>query len=96
MAISMLENVPALDGGVEAALERLPTVYFSHGYDAGYRQAVGDLLAALLPLSEQFIGEQPSRAGELREVLYRFEAFLEDRLVEMTPDRSYVEGGLGI
>ena len=71
-------------------------VYFDHGYQAGYRQAVNDLLAALQPLSDRFLDRQGGRAEELRTLLYPFEAYLERRIAEMGPDRDFVEGGLGI
>lgn len=95
MSISMLDHEPA-SSGASAVADRLETVYFSHGYDAGYHQAVTDLLGALQPLSERFIRSKPSQAEALRKLLYPFEEFLEQRLVEMTPERSWVEGGLGI
>lgn len=71
-------------------------VYFDHGYEAGYRQAVNDLLEALQPLSETFLAGQGARAEEWRKMLYPFEAYLEKRIATMTPDHDYVEGGLGI
>lgn len=95
MSISMLDHEPALSGA-PAGADRLETVYFSHGYDAGYRQAVTDLLGSLQPLSERFIDSRPAQTEALRKLLYPFEAFLEQRLAEMTPERSWVEGGLGI
>ncbi len=70
-------------------------VDFNHGYDAGYKQAIEDLRAALLPLSEHFIDVHPRRADELREVLYPFEEYLEERIERMTPNGEF-EGGLGI
>jgi hypothetical protein len=75
----------------------VPLVDFSHGYDAGYRQAVQDLLEALQPMSERFIdAQQAGRAEELRKLLYPFEAYLAQRISKMTPDSGFVEGGLGI
>jgi hypothetical protein len=71
-------------------------VYFDHGYEAGYRQAVNDLLEALQPLSESFLAGQGSRAEEWRKMLYPFEAYLEKRMATMSPDHDFVEGGLGI
>lgn len=70
-------------------------VDFSHGYEAGYKQAVEDLRAKLLPLSEHFIDTHPRRADELRDLLYSFEEYLEQRIERMTPDAQF-EGGLGI
>jgi hypothetical protein len=71
-------------------------VYFDHGYEAGYRQAVNDLLDALQPLSETFLAGQGERAEEWRKMLYPFEAYLEKRIATMSPDHDFVEGGLGI
>jgi hypothetical protein len=71
-------------------------VYFDHGYEAGYRQAVSDLLAALQPLSESFLAGQGARAEEWRKMLYPFEAYLEKRIASMGPDHDFVEDGLGI
>ena len=71
-------------------------VYFDHGYEAGYRQAVTDLLEALQPLSESFLAGQDARAEEWRKMLYPFEAYLEKHIATMTPDHDFVEGGLGI
>jgi hypothetical protein len=78
------------------AAEKLPLVYYSHGYDEGYKQAVNDLLKALLPLSESFLATHPGKAEEIRRVLYSFEHYLEERINTMTPDRDFVDGGLGI
>jgi hypothetical protein len=78
------------------ATGRLPLVYFDHGYEAGYKQAVSDLLSKLVPLSEQFIDIHPGRAEELRKLLYPFEQYLEQRISRMSPDGVFVEDGLGI
>jgi hypothetical protein len=95
-APSRLTDEISAAAGADAVLGRLPLVYFDHGYDAGYRQAVADLLQALLPLSEQFIDAHPGRREDLCGTLYPFEHFLEQRIARMTPDAALVEGGLGI
>lgn len=97
--MTRLESSPAaadLASYLPQAAAALPNVYFSHGYEAGYRQAVNDLLAALVPLSERFIDAHPGRAEDLRELVYPFERFLEQRISKMTPDADFVEDGLGI
>lgn len=75
---------------------RLPLVYFDHGYDAGYRQAVADLLRGLVATSEEFIHATPGRSDDLRKLVYAFEQHLEARISRMSPDSGFVEGGLGI
>lgn len=90
------ESIEVTELPLADAAERLTSVYFSHGYDAGYRQAVNDLLGELLPLSERFIDAHPGNAEELRRVLYAFEHYLEKRIERMTPDGGFVDGGLGI
>ena len=79
----------------EIDTDRPHLVEFDHGYEAGYRQAVNDLLAELLPWSERFIDAQPGRAEDLRKLLYPFEAYLEQRIARMSPESEF-EGGLGI
>lgn len=75
---------------------RLPLLYFNLGYEAGYKQALSDLLDALVPMCEEFIRVQPGRAEDVRKLLYPFEAHLERRILGMKPDGTFVEGGLGI
>ena len=81
---------------LEQVQARLPLVYFNHGYEAGYHRAVHDLLARLTLLSEEFMATRGETRDELRRVLYPFEEYLERRIERMTPDRDFVEGGLGI
>ena len=99
--INSLENqAPA--GGLEVAapnrtLERLPLVYFNHGYEAGYRQAARDLLDTLQSLGDQFINDQLASLGEdARKSLYAYEEVLARELGKMLTDAQFVEGGLGI
>ena len=74
----------------------LPLVYFNHGFEAGYRQAVRDLLSDLTALSEEFMSTRPEPRDELDRVVYPFEDYLQKRLERLTPDGHFVEGGLGI
>ena len=70
----------------------LPLVYFNHGYEAGYRQAVRDLLSDLTALSEEFMSTRPEAREELDRVVYPFEDYLQKRLERLTPDGHFVEG----
>jgi hypothetical protein len=77
-------------------------VYEQHGYDAGYRRAVQDVLLSLLGVTEQFIRQQGTGGpppDDLRRVVWALHEDLERRLAEGADARSAageVEGGLGI
>jgi hypothetical protein len=88
-------SAPPLTASGEPDTDRPHLVEFDHGYESGYRQAVNDLLSALLPWSEGFIDAQPGRAEDLRKLLYPFEAYLEQRIARMSPEGEF-EDGLGI
>ena len=77
-------------------------VYEQHGYDAGYRRAVQDVLLSLLGVTEQFIRERGTGGSppeDLRRVVWALGEDLERQLAAGASDRSTsgeVEGGLGI
>jgi hypothetical protein len=77
-------------------------VYEQHGYDAGYRRAVQDVLLSLLGVTEQFIRQQGTGGPspeDLRRVVWALHEDLERRLAAGGEARSTsgeVEGGLGI
>ena len=102
-----------MDGGLESqppeetAGHRRPEVaqapgnawsqHYHAGYDQGYRQAVTDLLSALVKVTEDYLGQQTVSPAELRKVIYSYEYFLERRILKMSPDDAFfVQDGLGI
>lgn len=89
-------NHATVPAPLNETVNQIPLIYFDHGYEAGYKQAITDLLAELVPWSERFIDNQSGRGDELRMLVYRFEDFLEGRISRMKPDGQYVEDGLGI
>src|SRR5688500_18957178 len=52
----------------------------AQGFDRGYRVAVTEAIASILPAAEAFLREHPEATPETREALYRFERFLARRL----------------
>ena len=86
----------------------LPGLLISHehrGFQYGYRQAVADLLAALVWETEAFLRDdsQAAETGsstratlDARRLLYRFEERLERHIQSLHPDAGYVSDGLGI
>jgi hypothetical protein len=101
--VALVNSIPASDDVEPAPAQellpqvaaRLPLVYFNHGYESGYRQALGDVLSSLTEISEQFMSTRPETRDHLRRVLYPFEEFIQAHIARMTPD-GFVEGGLGI
>ena len=77
-------------------------VYEQHGFDAGYRRAVQDVLLSLLGVTEQLIRQQgtgSSSPEDLRRVVWSLHEDLQRRLAAGAEARSAageVEGGLGI
>ena len=78
-------------------------VYEQHGYDAGYRRAVQDVLLSLLGVTEQFIRERRTNSGgatpdadDLRRIVWALQADLERRFERDRHASVFVEGGLGI
>ena len=78
-------------------------VYEQHGYDAGYRRAVQDVLLSLLGVTEQFIRERRTGPGgatpdadDLRRIVWALQEDLERRFERENHASGFVEGGLGI
>ena len=111
--IPPIQSASALDEGIEflgdseGAAEVFPnllSLYEQQGYRHGYRRAVQELLAALVPAAEDFIHQHETSphadsisSAELRRLIYRFGQQLEHRLQRTTsPSGSYVSDGLGI
>src|SRR3954454_19826128 len=78
--------------------DHLLGAYEQHGYAAGYRRAVSDVLTALLAAGEDYIRrERPAPAADLRRALLAFGDYLERRLGPAAGQgAAFVEGGLGI
>lgn len=65
------------------------------GFEAGYRRAVNDVLAATVWLAEQSLLEQADHTPQLRRAVYGFISHL-DRSLRQIPAAPSLEGGLGI
>jgi hypothetical protein len=71
------------------------TAYRQEGYHAGYSRAIHDVIASVLTATAEFVHQQAPSDPATRQILLRFEQFLEHRLQTLAaPD--FVEGGLGI
>ena len=66
------------------------------GFDRGYRVAVTETIASLLPATEAFLRQNQSTSLEVRETLYRFERWLACRLDAASRPEHWVEHGAGI
>jgi hypothetical protein len=76
-------------------------VYEQHGYEAGYRRAVQDVLLTLLGTAEGVVRERMldvSSAENLRRAVWAVHERLDARTDAATRDAAegFVEGGLGI
>lgn len=75
------DGLPESPGGSDGLFRPLLGAYEQHGYAAGYRRAVSDVLAALLAAGEDYIRhERPASAADLRQVVLAFSDHLEHRL----------------
>lgn len=90
---SVMEATPEAEAGVFGALF---DVYREQGFDCGYRQAIRDVLASLVTVTEAYLRSRPSSADELRGRLYAYVDFLEAHLESASHDAGYVNEGLGI
>lgn len=71
--------------------------HYQQGYEEGYQRAISDLLTAALVGTEEFLRFQaPQPQCDARQLLYRFNRFLESRLATRSADREFVSDGLGI
>ena len=66
------------------------------GFDRGFRVAVTETIASLLPATEAFLRQNPSTSPEVRETLYRFERWLARRLDAASQPEHCLEHGAGI
>lgn len=62
------------------------------GYRCGYRGALHNLLASLVPLAEEHLRSAPAARANV----YAFIEFLERRIERASSDAGYVADGLGI
>lgn len=70
--------------------------YGDRGYERGYERAVQDLLASLVPLTEQYLRRTDEQSADARRLVYGYIESLEDHLRRASPDAGYVSEGLGI
>lgn len=88
------------DAAGPALFGRVLGSYEQHGFEAGYRRAVRDVLVGLLATTESFVREQPpptpAAARDLWRVVFAFERYLERRAGNPPGGPGFVEGGLGI
>ena len=88
------DAAPAAGGGV---LGSVLGVYEQHGYDAGYRRAVQDVLLSLLEVTEEHIRQRKLETAVAENLRRAAWAVGEDLQREAGPRASgFVEGGLGI
>lgn len=70
--------------------------YSNPGFDRGYRVAVTETIASLLPATEAFLRQNPAASPDVRETLYRFERWLARRLDAASRPEHWLEHGAGI
>ena len=70
--------------------------YREEGYQRGYRQALDDLLASLVPVTEEYLRRRRSAGPAERQLLYGYVELLERRINAAASDGGYVTEGLGI
>ena len=97
----IVTELPSGPGGGDGLFGRVLGVYEQHGYEAGYRRAVRDMLVGLLAATEDYLRHEtpppsPTAARDLRRVALAFEQFLERRAEANPGGPGFVEGGLGI
>ena len=71
-------------------------VHREQGFERGYERALQDLLASLVPLTEQYLRRQGDRSGEARRLLYGYIEFLADHIRRASDEAGFVFDGLGI
>jgi hypothetical protein len=107
MTGSTVENLPepvATDasaiGGAEVFSSLLGSFReqrYEEGYAEGYQRAIADVLAAALVGTEEFLSIESERTNsDPRQLLYRFNRFLERRVLSNREDGAVVSDGLGI
>jgi hypothetical protein len=110
ITVTDITGAVAPAGAPPGVLGSVLGVYERHGYDAGYRRAVQDVLLSLLGVTEQFIRERgvngaaapgattqsDNDAADLRRVVWALREDLERRFERDKNASGFVEGGLGI
>jgi hypothetical protein len=74
-------------------------VYEQHGYEAGHRRGVQDVLLLMLSETEELIRRRRlsgDLAGELRRVVWALQDDVQRRTDRPASSDGFVEGGLGI
>ena len=71
-------------------------VYREQGFERGYERALQDLLASLVPVTEQHLRQQGHPSGEARRLVYGYIEFLENYIRRVSEEAGYVSEGLGI
>ena len=70
--------------------------YLNPAFDRGYRVAVTETIASLLPATKAFLRENAVSSPEVKETFYRFERWLARRLDAASRPEHWVEHGSGI
>ena len=109
ITVTDITGAMAPAGSPPGVLGSVLGVYERHGYEAGYRRAVQDVLLSLLGVTEQFIRERglnpggtpgatasETDAANLRRVVWALREDLERRFERDRNASGFVEGGLGI
>lgn len=78
---------------LDAAPDPLPA-YEQQGFERGYYQAVGDILATLVFATERYLRECPAcNEAQVRQAIYDFEQFLNEQIrsVSKSHERGSVD-----
>ncbi len=63
------------------------------GYDAGYRRAIADVLAASVFVAEKALRDTHATSDDARRAMYAFIELLEKETLRFKSDESFIEGG---
>ena len=83
-------------GELSGVFGGLISAYREREFQLGYEQARKDLLASLVPMTEQYLRKQCQGSAEARRLLYRFIERLEKHIEGAFAESAYVMDGLGI
>lgn len=96
-------DMPETETVFEPAIEEstgvfgaLMDVYQRQGHEEGYQNALRDLRASLMFLTDRYLRQTGTEDPAIRRLIYRYAIYLEDHLPTRSTDSHYVSDGLGI
>lgn len=78
---------------VPGALNVVLDAHRREGFDAGYRRAITDVLAATVFVAEKAIRQSNADSPETRRAIYAFIEMLERETIRLRKDESFEQGG---